>query len=75
MHIIAHTRFDGDFQDYPALLLDWDRCGPVATTTGPVTAIISLPGGLGPVLRVVSLEHVTRRTSTHYWRRPIERGV
>ncbi len=74
MHIIAHTRLDTGFHEYPALLFDWDRCGPVETTTGPVTAVISLPGGEGPVLRFVTLEHITQRRSAHYWRRPIERA-
>ncbi len=73
MHIIAHTSLNGGpYQDYPALLFDWDRFGEPMETRGHITALISLPGGYGPQLRFVELDHVSQRSSAHYWRRPDE---
>ncbi len=73
MHIIAHTTLaGGPFQDYPALLFDWNRLGVPTQTCGRITAVISLPGGYGPQLLFVELDHVSQRSSAHYWRRPDE---
>lgn len=70
MHIVAHTYLDaGPIKDYPALLFDWDRHGALETTTGPISAVLALPG---PTLRFVTLDHVSHRRSGCYWRRLTE---
>ena len=74
--IKVHTYFDdGPFQTYDALIFDWDRMDGQSTKTlkdrtyiGIVDAVISFPGGYGPILRVVrNVNHKTCRNSAEYW--------
>jgi hypothetical protein len=72
----VHTYFDDDlFRTYDALIFDWDRMDGFSTKTlkdktyvGWIDAIISFPGGQGPMTRVIQrIEHKSRKISAHYW--------
>jgi hypothetical protein len=75
-HIIVHTKLDEDtwFKEYEALILDGDvvRLYPPPARRGKVTAVIALLDYGEPMLRFVTVEHMSERISASYWRYPWE---